>query len=240
MQEIQILDKTFNFIIKRSSRRSLSMKFLSSDELQVNSPRFMPDFLIKQFIHKNTTWIEKHVEFMQKQTQDSFFPTFEDNSEIPFFGEKIPLKITTDERAKIPRLYFPKNTFHAVVHPDITQKQRKKQLNKLFRDWFMDHTKEKIHERVENYAQKMNARYKNIRIKDVKGHWGSCSSKKNLNFNYRIAMLPNEAIDYIVVHELCHLTEMNHSTRFWTLVEEWIPDHKKIRAELKKRSISLE
>lgn len=240
MPELQISDKTLNFIIKRSSRRSLSMKFVSSDELQVNAPRFMPDFLIKQFIKSNTTWIEKHLDIMNKQTQDSFFPIFADNSKIPFFGEKIPLKITTDVRAKIPRLYFPNNTFHAVVHPETTEKQRKKQLHKLFRDWFMDHTKNKIEERVEEYAKKMNVTYKNIRIKDVKSHWGSCSSKKNLNFNYRIAMLPNEAIDYIVVHELCHLTEMNHSIRFWKLVEEWIPNHKKIRADLKKKSISLE
>ncbi|MBU0614296.1 M48 family metallopeptidase [Patescibacteria group bacterium] len=68
-----------------------------------------------------------------------------------------------------------------------------------------------------------------IRVKNHKTKWGSCSNKNNLNFNYKILFLPREMQDYIIVHELCHLKEMNHSKRFWELVERYLPDYREIR-----------
>jgi predicted metal-dependent hydrolase len=75
---------------------------------------------------------------------------------------------------------------------------------------------------------------KKIFIKNQRSRWGSCSSKGNLNFNYKIALLPPELADYLVVHELCHLGEFNHSSAFWALVAETLPDWENRRAALKK------
>ncbi len=77
-------------------------------------------------------------------------------------------------------------------------------------------------------------KYNRVAIRDQSSRWGSCSSKGNLNFNYRLALLTERQSDYIIVHELCHLKEMNHSSKFWDLVEQSIPDYKAIRTELKK------
>lgn len=78
--------------------------------------------------------------------------------------------------------------------------------------------------------------YGDIRIKKPRTMWGSCSSKGNLNFNYRLIFLPEELIDYIVVHELCHLKEMNHSKKFWDLVAKTMPNHRELRRRLKEYS----
>ena len=81
-----------------------------------------------------------------------------------------------------------------------------------------------IIERLEYFNQFYNFRYHLINIKDHSSRWGSCSKKGNLNFNYRIAQLPSELADLIIVHELCHLKEMNHSPHFWNLVRKTIPN----------------
>ncbi len=74
--------------------------------------------------------------------------------------------------------------------------------------------------------------YKRISIKNTKTRWGSCSKRGNLNFNYRVALLPLHLADYVIVHELCHLHELNHSRKFWDIVAHTIPEHRTLKKEL--------
>ena len=82
------------------------------------------------------------------------------------------------------------------------------------------------HSRLEHFNQFYNLTYHRVAVRNTRTRWGSCSSKRNLNFNYRILFLPPELQDYLIVHELCHLQEMNHARQFWILVAEQIPDYK--------------
>lgn len=84
------------------------------------------------------------------------------------------------------------------------------------------------------YNQHYRFNYKNISIKNTKTRWGSCSRRGNLNFNYKISLIPEHLADYIIVHELCHLGQFNHSQKFWNLVAETIPDYRLRVGELKK------
>jgi len=84
-----------------------------------------------------------------------------------------------------------------------------------------------------------NYKINKIAIRNQKTRWGSCSSKNNLNFNYKMIYLRPELIKYIVVHEICHLKEMNHSKKFWALVEKTVPNYLSLRKELKKTSLLL-
>ena len=88
--------------------------------------------------------------------------------------------------------------------------------------------------RVEHFNQFYNFTFNKITIRNSRTRWGSCSKKGNLNFNYRIISLPQQLQDYIVVHELCHLKEMNHSKSFWDLVAQVIPDYKKVKQILQE------
>ena len=89
-------------------------------------------------------------------------------------------------------------------------------------------------QKLNDFAGQMNVHFNMVRIKNVKTIWGSCSSKKNLNFNFKLFFLPEALIDYVFVHELAHLKHMNHSKAFWSEVEKQIPDYKKRREELKR------
>jgi predicted metal-dependent hydrolase len=94
-----------------------------------------------------------------------------------------------------------------------------------------------IKKRVDYYNTFYNLEYKNISIRRSKTRWGSCSVKNNLNFNYKIYYLPQPLSDYVIVHEICHLMEFNHSKNFWNLVEKTIPDYKEIKKRLKGYSL---
>jgi predicted metal-dependent hydrolase len=93
--------------------------------------------------------------------------------------------------------------------------------------------REVVVQKVEQFNQYYKFEYGKIFIKNQRTRWGSCSSKKNLNFNYRIALLPAELQDYLVVHELCHLQEFNHGKKFWDLVGGQIPGYKELDKRLK-------
>ncbi len=95
----------------------------------------------------------------------------------------------------------------------------------------------KFFERVSYYANLMGVTYGRITIRDQKTRWGSCSSKGNLNFNYQLYFLPEELLDYVVVHELAHRKQMNHSPAFWQEVEYYYPNYKNCRGQLKRVGI---
>ncbi len=101
--------------------------------------------------------------------------------------------------------------------------------------------KEQARKIVLKKIEKINSYYKfdfgRVAIRNQKTRWGSCSNKKNLNFNYKLALIPDKFVEYIVIHELCHLKEMNHGEKFWDLVAQTMPNYKKIRKELSQFKI---
>ena len=96
-----------------------------------------------------------------------------------------------------------------------------------------------VRNRIEYFNKFYNYKWNNIVIRNQKTRWGSCSKKGNLNFNYKIALLKEEEYDYIIVHELCHLGEFNHSRNFWNLVAITIPNYREIRSNLKNNGLNL-
>lgn len=99
--------------------------------------------------------------------------------------------------------------------------------------------REHITARVEYWNQFYGFDYNRIAIRNQRTCWGSCSSNNNLNFSYKLLFLPERLFDYIIVHELCHLEEFNHSQSFWDLVGETLPDYKKLREELHNAKVTL-
>ena len=104
---------------------------------------------------------------------------------------------------------------------------------------YRDAAKDYIPKRVEYYHQFTGGRYTKITIRDQKTRWGSCSSNGTLSFSFRLMMAPPRVLDYVVVHELCHLTHMNHSKEFWNMVQTILPDYKEHRKWLKENGHTL-
>lgn len=124
------------------------------------------------------------------------------------------------------------------IEPTPLQKEKspsQKRLEAIYREA----AREYFPKRVSYFAYVLNVSYGKITIRDQKTRWGSCSSKGNLSFNWRLILAPPNVLDYVVVHELCHRKEMNHSPRFWALVESVMPDYKEHRKWLKENGGKL-
>lgn len=100
-----------------------------------------------------------------------------------------------------------------------------------------DRALELVNERIRFYNKKYSFSFNNICIKNQKTRWGSCSKRGNLNLNYKIVFLPSKHQDYIIIHELCHLKEFNHSRKFWALVEKVLPNYLEIKKELRNHEL---
>lgn len=124
------------------------------------------------------------------------------------------------------------------VEPTPPQKEKspsEKRLEAIYRDA----AREYFPKRVSYFSHVLGVNYGKITIRDQKTRWGSCSSKGNLSFNWRLILAPPNVLDYVVVHELCHRKEMNHSQRFWALVESVMPEYREYRKWLKENGNKL-
>lgn len=113
-------------------------------------------------------------------------------------------------------------------------KKDQTQLTEQQRLFYREMAREVLTQRTAYYAGVMGVTYGRIAIREQKTRWGSCSARGNLNFNWKLIQMPPGVLDYVVVHELAHLREMNHSGRFWDLVESYMPEYKTYRNWLKE------
>lgn len=132
-----------------------------------------------------------------------------------------------------------KEKFYVYINPGILKKYRKDIINNSIERFYKAKAYGVLKERTEYYGSKIGYLPNKITVKSQRTLWGSCSSKKNINYNYRLIMAPINIIDYIVVHELCHLSHMNHSKDFWNMVEGIIGDYKERRNWLKENGSKL-
>lgn len=113
------------------------------------------------------------------------------------------------------------------------KRQEKREMPEAEKKYYRNLAREVLGARTGYYARKMGVTYGRISIREQKTRWGSCSSAGNLNFNWKLVLMPPELLDYVVVHELAHRKEMNHSPRFWAVVERELPDYCNRREKLK-------
>lgn len=112
-------------------------------------------------------------------------------------------------------------------------------VNTYLLSWYKQQARKVIVERVQHYAKISGDKYRSVSITSAETRWGSCSSEKSLNFNWKLIMAPIEVIDYVVCHELAHLTEMNHSRDFWETVRKMYPLYREYRTWLKRHGDQL-
>lgn len=131
------------------------------------------------------------------------------------------------------------NKFVFDIPYDICEDKLQSILSSLLMTYFIKQGSLDVSKRIDIYAKKLGVTPNIVKVNDKKTSWGSCTSHGNIYINYRLLLAPIDVIDYVLIHELCHLKEMNHSNRFWNLVETIVPDYKEKRDWLRANSLSL-
>ena len=217
-----------NIEIKRSTRSKGIQLKANIYGIHVVAPVNYDFKKITSFINSRSDWISKvyryYATFVEKfgQKNDS------GESFLTFMGSVYRLQIVND---RISYIIVSDNLKVIIFH--VTDRRKYKQ---DVTAWYKRQTSKIIFERLPLLSRKLDLRYNRVSIKSQKSRWGSCSKNKNLNFNLLLAALPLEVIDYVVIHELMHLVELNHSKRFWDLVKMQDPNYKYHRKVLRRYS----
>lgn len=210
----------------RSKRKTLSLIVERDGTLTVRAPLRLKEADIHRFIEAKSRWIERKQAAARKTMPVP--RRYVDGETFWYLGKKIPLRLVRDRRP-------------ALVMDDAFKLARSAQprASSVFEAWYKKQARSVLTGRVAFYAREYGFDVEKIRISSARMRWGSCSAKKTLSFTWRLVMAPPEVIDYVVVHELCHLRELNHSKAFWTQVEAVLPDYKPRRKWLKEHGLQL-
>lgn len=227
MKLLNINGNILNYKIKREKRKTIRIKVLEEGYIEVSAPNRVEVSYVEKLIMENST---------------SLFEGLKKSEEIKIKRENLECLYLLGKKIKI--IFRPKenlksfaklNEDELIVYCDDEASER----YKLIKDWYRETAREILTERTKVYSAMIKVETNRIFIKEQKTRWGSCSSKKNINYNFRIVMAPMEIVDYLVVHELCHLIHLNHKKEFWDLVGTLIPNYKGRRQWIKMEGKKL-
>jgi predicted metal-dependent hydrolase len=204
-------------ILRSPRRKTLSLE-VGYEGIKARAPARMREVVIKQFIARKRSWIENTLAKLPPLHAPL---NLQNGCELSVLGQTYPLLITKGQNA----IHIDANQRLIVPVSSRTNSPELALRNKLTK-WYKQVAMRHLELRVRNQAGKMleNSLTPKIKVRDYKRRWGSCDHRGDLSFNWRIIMAPERVMDYVVVHELAHLQEFNHSRRFWNIVEQEMSD----------------
>lgn len=233
LRRIVLGPHTVDYALRRSARRSIGF-MIDDDGLRVTAPRRCTQPDIDNAIRAKQRWIlTKLLERGERRAQRQVVPPIEwkDGARLPYLGGEITLRLEEAARSHCQYDAASRELWIGVV-PGLSEWQLKERV-KL---WFQAEAKRLFGERLQLFAPQLGVSYKAFALSSAGTRWGSCTIEGNIRLNWRLIHYPASLVDYVVVHELAHLREMNHSPAFWATVGEVYPDYDGARLALKKRS----
>ena len=235
MASFEYGNRRIEYEVIRSKRKTLGICIRQGDVI-IKAPFGITKEQIHSLILLKANWIVRKLEENEPLWKKNEEKIYQEGTIIKYRGRDLRIRIipSTQKKARVTL-----EGMEIIIATSVTSSEA---IKGVVNDWYYEKARERFKERVDYYVHEVpEVQTPNqIRIKDQKTRWGSCSSKRNLNFNYRIVMAPDEVLDYIVVHELSHIKFMNHSKEFWKEVARILPNYQNLRLWLRKNQSSLE
>ena len=231
MTTITIGQHSLSYTVKYSKRRKTGqLKIINAHALEVTVPYKTSEIYIKNLLKEKSSWILKRILHLAQIDLNPLNKSLCNGSQLLYFGTPRTLSLLT---ADVQHPVISLDIKYITVRLPIGLDTHSVLLKYALKEWFIQNAEKILRIKTMEWSEKIGVMPEKIRIKEQKTRWGSCSSLRAVNYNWRIIMSPPEVIDYLVVHELCHLKFLNHSVGFWRLVARYLPDFKLHRAWLK-------
>jgi len=220
-------ENSYSYTIERTQRKTVGIIIEPDGTIIVRAPDDMGEDVIIETVNKKRKWIADKI-----KTNDKVKPPIPKIQE-PVSGEKLRFKNalyrlqvhdSVETKTRVVRAF---RTLHVYVNDKLDENVRVNEIKNAIIEWYKDKAIQFLSQRVERYSRYLKEEPKDIKIREIKLRWGSCTPEGTLLFNWRIMMAPVSAIDYVVIHELCHLQDPDHSASFWNLVESLQPTYRK-------------
>ena len=208
--------------VRSRNRSSIGIQIKPDASVVVTIPYLLPKFFADRFIKEKEDWIREKQQLMLTRLPQKAKHTYF------YLGKEYALGVRSNPKELVEigdKLYV------ASTNPSL--------IKKYLESWYKQQARKIIVARVAHYAKIAGLSYRSIALTSAETRWGSCSSQKTLNFNWKLVMAPLPVIDYVVAHELAHLTEMNHSRSFWETVRKMYPLYREYRTWLKRHGHTL-
>lgn len=222
----------FTYTIQRSAkRRKLTITVERDRSVVIHAPEATSDEKIEQVVESKRQWIYEKIGHPQKYQDLPHAPGKElvSGESALYLGRQYRIEVV---KTGLVEIQFAQRFFV----PNMQPSKRAEAL----REWYIGKAKEKIVPRVKHHARQLGVNVASVKIVDNRYRWGSCTLNDNVNFNWRLIKAPMFVIDYVIVHELAHLIEANHTPRFWNIVRAQAPTMDKAKAWLKEHGQLLE
>ncbi|MBN1363858.1 MAG: M48 family metallopeptidase [Syntrophaceae bacterium] len=221
------MDIKYRVTRSRKRKKTISLQILNESEVLVSAPYFTPPNEVRRFVQEKQNWINKTIQKHKEDSLKNKAKEYKTGEHFFYLGQSYPLEVFS-EPFDNERVVFRNNRFY------LNTQKNKNSWKYYFVSWYKKKAHDFIHERVDFYSRMLKLRYGTLKITSAQSRWAACSEDNNLTFSYRLIMVPQAIIDYVIVHELSHIREKNHSPRFWKLVEAFIPEYKTHRRWLKE------
>jgi predicted metal-dependent hydrolase len=240
MKFIQFGNRKIHYEIKMGNRKkTVGIHINPTGSITVLSPTFLDKEDLRKILYRKGRWIIEKQGQLKKNMDIQSFKQFVSGESFPYLGRYYRLKVSKILPKDEKKCRLVNGRFLVGGNGHSNSESGSSSVKRALIEWYVERAQEKIKERVSQFAPLTGKWPASIKIKNQENRWGSCSRGGIIRFNWKIVMAPISVMDYVIVHELCHLIYPHHSFQFWQKVQSIIPDYGKRRHRLKEFSLRI-
>lgn len=236
MQSFYFENSYLTYSLRKSKRVKGKKIIVKPNKIEVVGPNFANENSLHNFILSKQNWVFEKYGEIQKYKNSLHQVSFEEaltGEPIIFKGEDIYLKLTQSTEV-LPKVEINENILKIYIPKFYNDEKQQDIAKQTLKNYLKGELLKIADKKAKFYCKITGKEFKEIKIKELKSIWGSCTAKGVINLNWQLITLPKRVIDYVILHEICHLTHRNHSKKFWSLVESIMPDFKEMEVILKQ------